>query len=94
MGQLRPIPHPREPGARPIAAIGRALLTVKKWIDLSTFGSGGNFFLRRGKFLLGKSRFTEANFREILQNLGSPHDPGSAHAQVQRPQGGLSAENA
>ena len=35
-------------------------------------GAGGDFFLRRGKFLLGKSPFTEANFREILQNLGTP----------------------
>ena len=35
----------------------------------------GDFFLRRGKFLLGKSPFTEANFREIFQNLGTPQPP-------------------
>ena len=41
-------------------------------------GPGKDFFLRRGKFFLGKSRFTEANFREILQNLGSRRPPPRA----------------
>jgi hypothetical protein len=39
------------------------------------FGPDGDFFLRRGKFLLGKSPFTEANFREIFQNLWEPPRP-------------------
>ena len=38
-------------------------------------GPDGDFFLRRGKFLLGKSPFTEANFREIFQNLWEPPRP-------------------
>jgi hypothetical protein len=36
----------------------------------------GTFFSKSlGNFLLGKSSFTEANFREILQNLGSRRPP-------------------
>ena len=38
-----------------------------------------DFFLRAGKFLLGKSSFTEAKFREILQNLGSRRPPPRAN---------------